>query len=83
MPTNQLRAFVEEMGHEYEALMEGAVSEETEKAQDEDTIDIGLAASNKTIQLSSSQEAFYHEESSGEEDEDEEDWVFSFVSHNL
>ena len=60
MPTNQLRTFVEEMGYEYEALMQGTISEETEKAQDESTIDIGLAAAYKTIQLSSSQIATAH-----------------------
>ena len=68
MPTSQLRAFVEEMGHEYETLMQGSISEKTEKAQDENTIDISLAAANKTIQLSYSPKVSYYEDSSDEEE---------------
>jgi hypothetical protein len=69
MKKGMLLAFVEEMGHEYEDLLEGA-REERKKAVQPD--DLALFAANKQILFSVEK----HEEceNSGNEGEDDEDW---------
>lgn len=50
MRRNMVLAFVEEMGHEYEALLEGAMDPTT--SEDDSPVEIALAAGNDEIRLS-------------------------------
>ena len=70
LPRNMLMAFVEEMGHEYEQLLEGAM-DDAAAPMDEDS-EILLAAAMDQIKVSAAKrEGEYFEES---DDDDDEAW---------
>ena len=68
MRKTMLLAFVEEMGHEYEELLEGA---ETETEETEETEDVGAAVPE--LALLTANEAIRASNRKGEESEDSED----------
>ncbi|KAI4105231.1 MAG: hypothetical protein LQ339_003562 [Xanthoria mediterranea] len=72
---NMLKALVEEMGHEYEALMAGAIEEQDDGQDKEVQGDIFLSAAVQTVQMSNGgkDEVSYQVEGSVEEEEEEED----------
>ena len=72
---NMLLALVEEMGHEYEELMAGAIEEQDNGQDKEVQGDIFLSAAAQTIQMSNGGkgEISYRVDSTDEEDEEEEE----------
>lgn len=73
MNRNMLMAFVEDMGHEYEELLEGAM-EQTEEDKQEGPVETALAAASDHIKVSLGKgpEGFSYgiDESDDEEEED-------------
>ncbi|CAO1600220.1 hypothetical protein XANCAGTX0491_003921 [Xanthoria calcicola] len=72
---NMLKALVEEMGHEYEELMAGAIEEQDDGQDKEVQGDIFLSAAAQTVQMSNGGKdgVSYQVEGSEEEEEEEED----------
>ncbi len=70
MKKGMLLAFVEEMGHEYEGLLEGAMEDSKKAVQPDNS---ALFAANKQI-ISSVKKNEDCEESSDDDSEDDEDW---------
>jgi hypothetical protein len=72
LPRNMLRAFVEELGHEYEALLEGAMEDETDAdvAVDNGDSEILLATASHQIKASARKKG---DEDDEDEDEDEDE----------
>lgn len=72
MPRNTLMAFVEEMGHDYEALLEGAQG--GGESQEEETVETALVAANDAIRFSSSEgdELFTYALEKSDDDDNEE-----------
>ncbi len=79
LPRNMLRALVNELGNEYEHLMDGALEEEEEKEEeqkkeeDESNGDILLAAIMMKIRLEIDDEEHYDYRDDLEEDQERED----------
>ncbi|CAL8575969.1 hypothetical protein XPA_001863 [Xanthoria parietina] len=72
---NMLKALVEEMGHEYEELMAGAIEEQDDGQDKEVQGDIFLSAAAQTVQMSNGGKdgVSYQVEGSDEEEEEEEE----------
>lgn len=70
-----LKALVEEMGHEYEELMAGAIEEQDDGQDKEVQGDIFLSAAAQTVQMSNGGKdgVSYQVEGSDEEEEEEEE----------
>jgi hypothetical protein len=69
MHKNQLLGFVERMGHEYEDLLQGAIEEETDDLEVDET---ALAAATNQIILSN-EDSDPEEEDEDEDDDDDDD----------
>lgn len=71
MAKSMLLAFVEEMGHQYEELLEGAMEEEGEEGKVVEAVETALTADNH--QISSTAERARGEECDDDDDDDSEE----------